>query len=164
VGDGVLRAALEDLAARLQISWAVHFAGYVPVSDLPAVLAGMDIVVNTSLRAWSETFCIANAEALSMELPLVTFAVGGVGEYVAQPSQQQQDEHGQDFSVSENAVVVHRATPAVLASAVLHLVLRPELRRSLGRAGRQTISEGFTVERQMRQYKELYLQLVGKGG
>jgi glycosyltransferase involved in cell wall biosynthesis len=164
VGDGVLRASLEDLAARLQISWAVHFAGYVPVSDLPAVLAGMDIVVNPSLRAWSETFCIANAEALSMELPLVTFAAGGVGEYVAQPSQQQQDERGQDFSMSENAVVVHRATPAALASAVLHLVLRPELRRSLGRAGRQTISEGFTVERQMRQYKELYLQLVSKGG
>jgi glycosyltransferase involved in cell wall biosynthesis len=163
VGDGVLRAALEDLAVRLQISWAVHFAGYVPVSDLPAVLAGMDIVVNPSLRAWSETFCIANAEALSMELPLVTFAVGGVGEYVAQPARQQ-DERGQDFSVSENAVVVHRATPAALASAVLHLVLRPELRRSLGRAGRQTISEGFTVERQMRQYKELYLQLVSKGG
>jgi glycosyltransferase involved in cell wall biosynthesis len=162
VGDGVLRAALEDLAARLQISWAVHFAGWVGAEQLPALLAGLDIVVNPGLVL--ETFCIANAEALSMELPLVTFAVGGVGEYVAQPSQQQQDEHGQDFSVSENAVVVHRATPAVLASAVLHLVLRPELRRSLGRAGRQTISEGFTVERQMRQYKELYLQLVGKGG
>jgi glycosyltransferase involved in cell wall biosynthesis len=157
VGDGVLRAALEDLAVRLQISWAVHFAGYVPVSDLPAVLAGMDIVVNPSLRAWSETFCIANAEALSMELPLVTFAVGGVGEYVAQPTQQQQqDEQGQDFSVSENAVVVHRATPAALASAVLHLVHSPELRRSLGQTGRRTVEARLSVARQIGQYASLY--------
>jgi glycosyltransferase involved in cell wall biosynthesis len=155
VGDGVLRASLEDLAARLQISWAVHFAGWVGAEQLPALLAGLDIVVNPGLVL--ETFCIANAEALSMELPLVSFAVGGVGEYVAQPTQQQQqDEQGQDFSVSENAVVVHRATPAALASAVLHLVHSPELRRSLGQTGRRTVEARLSVARQIGQYASLY--------
>jgi glycosyltransferase involved in cell wall biosynthesis len=154
VGDGALRASLEDLAARLQISWAVHFAGWVAAEQLPALLAGLDIVVNPGLVL--ETFCIANAEALSMELPLVTFAVGGVGEYVAQPTQQQQDEQGQDFSVSDNAVVVHRATPAALASAVLHLVHSPELRRSLGQAGRRTVEARLSVARQIGQYAGLY--------
>jgi phosphatidylinositol alpha-1,6-mannosyltransferase len=154
VGDGVLRASLEDLAARLQISWAVHFAGWVGAEQLPAQLTGLDIVVNPGLVL--ETFCIANAEALSMELPLVTFAVGGVGEYVAQPAQQQQDEQGQDFSVSENAVVVHRATPTALASAVLHLVYSPELRRSLGLAGRRTVEARLSVARQIGQYATLY--------
>jgi hypothetical protein len=33
--------------------------------------------VNPSLRGWSETFCISNIEGMSMELPLVTYAVGG---------------------------------------------------------------------------------------
>jgi glycosyltransferase involved in cell wall biosynthesis len=44
---------------------------------LPNVIAGFDIVVNPSIRAWSETFCIANIEVMSMEVPIVTFAVGG---------------------------------------------------------------------------------------
>jgi glycosyltransferase involved in cell wall biosynthesis len=131
----------------------VHFAGWVAAEQLPALLAGLDIVVNPGLVL--ETFCIANAEALSMELPLVTFAVGGVGEYVAQPAQQQY-EQGQDFSVSDNAVVVHRATPAALAGAVLHLVHSPELRRSLGQAGRRTVEARLSVTRQIGQYAGLY--------
>ena len=76
IGDGALRGSLEDLAARLQISWAVHFTGWVG-EELPQMLAGLDIVINTSLRGWSETFCIANIEVMSMEVPLITFAVGG---------------------------------------------------------------------------------------
>jgi hypothetical protein len=38
----------------------------------------MDVVVNPSLRAWSETFCIVNIEVMAMEIPLITFAVGGL--------------------------------------------------------------------------------------
>jgi glycosyltransferase involved in cell wall biosynthesis len=45
--------------------------------ELPSALRGMDIIVNPSLRAWSETFCISNIEAMAMKIPLVTFAVGG---------------------------------------------------------------------------------------
>ena len=163
VGDGVLRASLEDLAARLQISWAVHFAGWVGGDDLPGVLAGMDVVVNPGLVL--ETFCIANIEAMSMQAALVTFAVGGVGEYVREPgvgggrggtraAGAQQGEEA--FSVSENAVVVHRASPEALAAAVHHLVLHPELRRALGTAGRRTVLQRFSVARQMEQYAMLY--------
>jgi glycosyltransferase involved in cell wall biosynthesis len=155
VGDGVLRASLEELAARLQIAWAVHFVGWVGASDLPTVLAGVDIIVNPSLRAWSETFCIANVEAMSMELPLVTFAVGGVGEYVAAPSEVGFNETT-EFSVSENAVVLQHATPTAVANAVFHLVRRPELRKSIGEAARRTVESYFATSRQMRQYEELY--------
>jgi glycosyltransferase involved in cell wall biosynthesis len=79
VGDGPLRQSLEDLAARLEISWAVSFLGWIgnDQNQLSEVLRGLDAVVNPSLRAWSETFCIANIEAMAMAVPLVTFAVGG---------------------------------------------------------------------------------------
>jgi glycosyltransferase involved in cell wall biosynthesis len=43
---------------------------------------GLDILVNPSLRAWSETFCIANVEAMAAGLPVVSFGVGGTGEYL----------------------------------------------------------------------------------
>ena len=167
VGDGALRTALEDLAARLRISWAVHFTGLVASDDLPAVLAGIDIVMNPSLRAWSETFCISNIEAMSMGVPLVTFAVGGIGEYVAAPTHLSADQHREgddvDFLVSANAVVVHRAVPEALTRAVLHLLHRPALRRELGAAGRRTVLARFTVQRQMQQYSDMYQHIVTVG-
>jgi glycosyltransferase involved in cell wall biosynthesis len=160
VGDGVLRASLEDLAARLQISWAVHFAGWVGGDDLPSVLAGMDVVVNPSLRAWSETFCISNIEAMSMEVPLVTYAVGGIGEYVMQPHSSPATSNATAaFVVSENAVVLNRATPGAVASAVLHLAGDKALRRRIGKAGRQTVLRHFATARQMGNYEQLYTHL-----
>ena len=77
VGDGDLKTYLENLCSRLGILWAVHFTGWIKEEDLPRILKGLDVVVNPSLRGWSETFCIANIEAMSMGIPLVTFAVGG---------------------------------------------------------------------------------------
>mmetsp|Transcript_7616 Transcript_7616/g.12845 ORF Transcript_7616/g.12845 Transcript_7616/m.12845 type:complete len:170 (-) Transcript_7616:293-802(-) len=65
---------------------AVHFTGWVQEKQLPSYLAGIDIVVNPTLRAWSETFCITNTQVMSMGIPLVTFAVGGIGEYVSAPA------------------------------------------------------------------------------
>ena len=180
VADGALRQSLENLADRLQIAWAVHFTGWVSATTLPSLLAGVDIVINPSLRAWSETFCIANIEAMSMGVPLVTFAVGGIGEYVMEPAlnnanRNSSDTRGgndesrpstphedlqKDSSVSDNAIVVDRATPIALAKATLHLIRRPILRDALGRRGRQTIVDHFTVQRQMAQYELLYTKLV----
>ena len=77
IGNGILLESLQDLASRLEISWAVDFVGWIG-EELPYFLAGLDIVINTSLRAWSETFCISNIEVMSMEIPLITFAVGGI--------------------------------------------------------------------------------------
>ena len=75
IGSGVLLESLQELAIRLEISWCVHFTGWIG-DQLPHVMSGIDIIINTSLRAWSETFCIANIEVMSIELLLITFAVG----------------------------------------------------------------------------------------
>ncbi len=179
VGDGALRQSLENLADRLQITWAVHFTGWVSGTDLPGLLAGVDIVINPSLRAWSETFCIANIEVMSMGVPLVTFAVGGIGEYVQDPSWPKNDNNNEtlgagsvgnstsrryvdpagDFSVSTNAMVVHRATPVAIARATSFLIMHPERRKELAQRGRETVVAHFGVQRQMKQYAELYSYL-----
>jgi glycosyltransferase involved in cell wall biosynthesis len=77
IGEGPIKVDLFVLAQRLGIEYAVEFVGWVGTSELPAQLADLDILVNPSLRGWSETFCISNIEGMSMELPLVTYAVGG---------------------------------------------------------------------------------------
>ena len=184
VGDGILRQSLENLAIRLDIYWAIDFLGWVSTEKLPAVLAGVDIVVNPSLRAWSETFCISNIEVLSMSVPLVTFAVGGIGEYVddvpmvlagkeeegyleqrqqeweqqqqREQKQSQQQHYTTNYTISTNAVILHYASPEVISSAVNYLLLNPAVRAELGRAGRETVLKSFTTARQMEQYSQLY--------
>jgi len=147
-----------DLAGRLGILWAVQFAGWRSGDELPRTLKGFDVMVNPSLRAWSETFCIANIEAMAMRVPVVTFAVGGIGEYVQQPA----DDAASAglFSVSSNAIVVNEATPHAMAAAVEALRDNPALRANLGRAGRETVLRFFTVDRQMQQYAALYKELM----
>ncbi|RYG64405.1 glycosyltransferase, partial [archaeon] len=77
VGTGKLEASLKELAKRLDIEDKVMFAGFVTYEELPSYLAGIDIMINPSIRGWSETFCIANIEVMAMAIPLITFAVGG---------------------------------------------------------------------------------------
>ena len=77
IGNGLLKSQLELLARRLNIDYAIDFIGWIASQDLPDYLDDLDIVVNPSLRGWSETFCISNLEVMSMGIPLVTFAVGG---------------------------------------------------------------------------------------
>jgi glycosyltransferase involved in cell wall biosynthesis len=77
IGDGVLRKPLEQLSKRLGIDHAVDFTGWISSKDLPNYLLDLDIVINPSLRGWSETFCISNIEIMSLGIPIVTFAVGG---------------------------------------------------------------------------------------
>lgn len=160
VGDGILSDSLKQLAQRLRIDWAVTFLGWVS-EDLPPLLRTFDIVVNPSLRAWSETFCIANIEVMSMEVPLVTFGVGGIGEYVRGPSESGKSKV--PFTVASNAVLVNTATPEAVAEAVHYLILHPEVRKRLGVEGRRSVEKFFTVERQMEQYAKLYSDLHKEG-
>jgi hypothetical protein len=62
IGGGLLAAPLAQLASHLGIGDVVEFVGATYAAHLPARLRGIDVIVNPSLRAASETFCIANIE------------------------------------------------------------------------------------------------------
>ena len=83
IGDGPLRQDLEDLCVTLDIQWAVEFRGWLPQRNITEILhKELDCVVNTG--AWKEIYNNANLEVMSSGVPLITFATGGVGEYVYQ--------------------------------------------------------------------------------
>ena len=70
----------------------------------------------------------------------------------------------QNFSLSSNAIVVHDAHPNAIAAAVLHLLANSTLRKSIGKAGRQTIVDYFNIDRQMQQYALLYRDIIRRKG
>ena len=75
IGNGILLLSLQNLTKQLQIFHLFDFVGYISTKKLPFYLSSIDIIINTSL--WPETFCISNIEAMSMMIPIITFAVGG---------------------------------------------------------------------------------------
>jgi glycosyltransferase involved in cell wall biosynthesis len=85
-------------------------------------------------------------ESLACETPAVATAVGGVAEVV---------EDGRTG-------LVRPAEPVALGAALAELLADAELRARLGAAGRATVRERFTIERQARAYLELYASLGPK--
>jgi hypothetical protein len=82
--------------------------------------------------------------AMSAGVPVVASDVGGLPEIVR---------HG------ENGLLV-KNDPEVIAAAVRNLVDHPALAERLGRAGRQTVAERFTVERMVRGTTGIYKQVL----
>jgi glycosyltransferase involved in cell wall biosynthesis len=128
---------------------------------MASILRQLTIAVHSSLIY--ETFCLANIEAMSMEVALVTFAIAGVGEYVREPSTTINEDpecenscSGLGFRVGPNAVVVDEATPQAIARAVLHLIEKPEVRKEIASEGAETVRNYFVAARQMSQYRDLY--------
>ncbi|CAE7445186.1 unnamed protein product [Symbiodinium microadriaticum] len=105
---------------------------------------------------------------MAMGVPLVTFGVGGVGEYIVPPAsvniKQESAAGGKQgqaaFTISPNCMLVNVASPQAVADAVEVLVRNKSLRIRLGAAGRMSIERVFAVPRQMKQYEELYSQIL----
>lgn len=79
-GDGPQRNHLEKLARHAGLEGDVHFAGFVPQNELPAIYASGDLFVLPTLE---DTFGVVLSEAAACSLPIVssTFA-GASSEYV----------------------------------------------------------------------------------
>jgi len=154
---GPLRPALEALALRFDLS--VEFTGGIYGEHLLAGhLTSLDVIVNPSLRAWAETFCIANTEAFASGASVVSFGVGGVGEYfrpVAANLQQSTHASGNSrdrdhihssstYSSSHddsigNGVLATTATAQSLADGVLYALANSTLRREMNDNARRTV-------------------------
>ena len=59
-----------------------------------------------------------------------------------------------------NGLLVPPADPAALAGAIGGLLADPSLGARLGRAGRQTVSDRFSMERMVRATERLYYSLL----
>jgi glycosyltransferase involved in cell wall biosynthesis len=137
-GDGPLLASLQEEVRRLGLSGKVHFLGR--VEDVWPLLAETDVFALPSL---SEPLGIAVMEAMAAGVPVVASAVGGVLEIVKD-------------GVSGRLVPPNDA--ATLASSLIGLLEDPQLRSSMGLAGR-SVADGYKIDRMLDSYFELYDEL-----
>ena len=140
IGDGPQRAALAALAGRLQISAAVHFAGW--REDARAQMAAMNVLAIAS--RW-EGFGLVTLEAMQAGVAVVASRVSALPEIVLD---------------GETGFLVPAANAAKLAAALLALLQDPQRAMQLGENGRLRAAQLFTVKQMAVQHAALYLSLA----
>lgn len=136
VGDGPLRAALEEGIAALGMQDVVWLAG--SSTRVVDYLQGFDVFALPSLN---EGISNTVLEAMACGLPVLATAVGGNVEIVADGI--------------AGTLVAPSDVPA-LAAAMLDLIEQPGRRRALGAAARQQAVERFSIERMLASYGAVY--------
>jgi glycosyltransferase involved in cell wall biosynthesis len=136
IGDGELRASLQQSAMDEGVADSVHFLG--DRNDVGDLLQGLDLFVLSSL---SEGYSMALLEASAVALPIVATDVGGNGEIV-------RDDHTGYLAPAGN--------PALLAEAMLALLGDPQHAMALGQSARAWVERHGSLEAMALRYAQLY--------
>jgi glycogen(starch) synthase len=107
-GRGSQSQALRDLARRKRVSGRVHMPGWLPESELRALVAAADVAVVPSIY---EPFGIVALEAAGVQTPVVAAQSGGLAEFLAAEA------HGYGFTAGD---------PVDLARAVHECLADPD--------------------------------------
>ena len=140
VGEGDLREQLEGQAKELGLSGKVHFLGL--RSDIADLLNAMDVFVLSS--DW-EGNPLSVMEAMASGLPVVSTAVGGVPDLLAN---------------GKEGFLERPEDAKGLAKSMDFLLSSPETRKSMGAAAARRAKENFDVSRMVHAYEHLYENLV----
>ena len=135
VGDGSERPAIESLVTQLGLQKAVHLVG--TRSDIPALLAALDVFVLTSRM---EANPVSILEAMATGKPVVAPRVGSIAESVVD-------------GVTGFLTRPHDVEP--VAERLVQLLGDRALAAETGAAGRQCVVEHWSLERMVEGYEQL---------
>ena len=142
VGEGELRAELNDLSKRLGLRKRVHFLG--SRADIPEINAALDVAV---LSSDDEGMPNALMQAMAASRPVVATDAGGTRELVID---------------GETGFVVPCGDAFKLADRIGVLLQDGDLRERFGNAGRRRVSEHFTFDACVARTVGLYETLLEK--
>jgi glycosyltransferase EpsD len=144
IGDGVLRAECERLAATLGIEAATDFLGY--RDDVDAQLADADVA---ALLSWKEGMCKALLEPMAAGIPVVAWDVKGNNELVA---------HGR------TGLLAPAGDLEQTAEHLVRLLRDGDLRRRLGAAAADEVRRRFDHSAFVDRLRAVYGGLLAKAG
>jgi glycosyltransferase involved in cell wall biosynthesis len=138
IGEGPMEEMLGRLAGDLGISARLVMPGL--RLDAPRLYPALDVFCMPSRR---EGLPLALLEALASGCAAVTTPVGGIPEVIGEGE-------------GQVALVVPPDNPEALALGIERLLAAPELRTTLGEAGRRRVAESFSTQRMTAEVAELY--------
>jgi len=144
VGDGLLRAQLEEQISRIGLSEKFVFTGLVPSDRIPELIGAMDIVVHASLR---EGLARVLPQGLIAGKPVISYDIDGAREVVIP---------------NETGYLLPPQSVTELAESIVELAGNSALREHLGQTGRQKFTGQFRHETMTQRLREIYQQVLGK--
>jgi glycosyltransferase involved in cell wall biosynthesis len=141
IGEGPEMDKIRELVAQHRVQNHICFLGR--REDVARLLQAGDLFLLTSI---SEGIPLTLIEAMAAGLPVVSTAVGGVGEVIAEGKTGLLAPSGDDRALAEN---------------ILRLADDSSLRRDMGRRGRERANLFFSEDHMHEQYSCLYKEMLG---
>lgn len=147
VGDGPMKSALEQEAARLGVSQRVIIKPGVPTYEAADILAAFDVHVlpSRTFPNWKEQFGRTLAEAMACETPVIGSNSGEI-----------------PYVIGEAGLVFSEGDAQELAARVRQLLDDPQLYATLAARGRQRVLDNYTQERIARQTFAVYQEMLAQ--
>jgi glycosyltransferase involved in cell wall biosynthesis len=149
VGDGELREDCEARIRKVGLQDKVLLAGW--KRHLSSVYADLDLLLLTSIN---EGTPLALLEAMASGRSFIATDVGGVRDLMIGTVHKEQS-----WERFDNGILVPRDSLRI-AEAAEYLLLRPELRREMGRCGREFVRNRYSCNRLADDLEHLYIQLA----
>jgi glycosyltransferase involved in cell wall biosynthesis len=143
VGSGNMRNELEELSKKLGVEKHVKFAGFVEERLKLLYYKAADIFCLPSIMS-TESFGIVNLEALACGLPIVASAIGGIPDIVKD---------------GVNGLLVSPKNPGALADAITYLLKNEDVRRKMGKKGREMVKK-YSWEEIAGRMEKIYKELI----
>jgi len=141
VGDGNLSEHFKQQVRQLGLSERIKFTGLLPPSQIPLAIQSSDILVHCSLR---EGLARTLPQAMLCGKPAVSFDVDGAREVV-----------------NENAGrLIEPKNIEQLTKACAELIEDEDLRKKLGKNGRESVKEKFAPETMVDTIEAVYRKLL----
>jgi glycosyltransferase involved in cell wall biosynthesis len=145
VGDGPLRATLEQQVRRQGLSERIRFHGHVSErSRIDALLGQARLLALPSLVP--ESFAMAGIEALATGTPVVSFGLGGVREWLRH---------------ADNGLIATDSDAADLARHMSALIDDAALAEAMGQRGHELVTRRFTMQQAVDGLLAVYHELLG---
>jgi teichuronic acid biosynthesis glycosyltransferase TuaC len=142
IGDGPERVRLQQLARDLRIADRIHFLGRRPRSEVAAAMRDCTLF---ALPSWYEGLGCVYLEAMSTERPAIACHGQGIEEVISQ---------------GENGWLIQPKNLDDLTTTLQVLLSDGPLREKLGRNGRQTVLQGYTLAHQASQLLSIYRECL----
>ncbi len=144
VGDGSLRADIENLGRQLGVFDKVVFTGLIPPGEVARYVGIMDCLAHLSRR---EALSRALPQALAAGKPVVAFDFDGADEVCLE---------------NETGFLVRTGDLATVTQRLMQLANDPGLREKFGRHGQTFVRENFSVEKMVAGQYQIYMQLASR--
>ena len=150
IGDGSLRESLKQTTRNLGLVDDIIFAG--TRSDPENFYPALDVVALTSKNEGTPLTLI---EAMANGVPVISSAVGGVVDLVGA----REVESEQQYQICQRGITVRPQDAAAFALGLERLLQDPNLRKEMGRRGREFVAQNYSRDRLLDDMRTLYRSL-----